>query len=233
VDTRVTYERDGAVAVVGMDDGKVNALSIDMLADLNAALDQGEADGAIVLLKGRDGVFSAGFDLKTLQAGGPDAVEMLLAGFELSHRLLSFPHPVVIACTGHAMAMGLFLLLSGDYRLGASGADHRIVANEVAIGLTMPHSAVEICRQRLNPAHLQRVVNLSEPYTPDSAVEAGLLDAVVPPTQVLDAARARADAMTGLDRNAHTGSKLRLRSEALTALRAAIERDEGELRGLL
>jgi enoyl-CoA hydratase len=158
--TLVRYEVADRIATIAMDDGKVNALSPAMLAELNAALDKAEADRAAVVLTGREGVFSAGFDLTVLRAGGPAAVDMIRAGFELSLRMLSFPTPVIIACPGHAIAMGVFLLQSGDYRIGATG-DYRIVANEVAIGLTMPHAAVEILRQRLTPACFNRAVGAS------------------------------------------------------------------------
>ncbi len=138
--TLVTYHQAGATATIAMDDGKVNALSAQMFAELNAALDRAEAAGATVVLTGREGIFSAGFDLRVLRAGGPQAPALVRSGFELSARLLAFPAPVVVACTGHAIAMGVFLLLSGDFRLGAAGP-YRITANEVAIGLTMPRAA--------------------------------------------------------------------------------------------
>jgi enoyl-CoA hydratase/carnithine racemase len=118
----VRYDFDGSVARITMNDGKVNVLSPEMLAELNEALSRAEADAAIVALAGRPGVFSAGFDLKVLRAGGPGARIMLRAGFELAERMLSFPMPVVIACTGHAVAMGAFLVLSGDYRIGVAEA---------------------------------------------------------------------------------------------------------------
>ena len=66
----VRYAIDGAIATVTMDDGKVNVLSPRMLAEIGAALDRAEADRAVVLLTGRPGVFSAGFDLPVLRAGG-------------------------------------------------------------------------------------------------------------------------------------------------------------------
>src|SRR5262245_31356964 len=103
-----------------MDDGKVNALSPPMLGELAGALDRAAADRAAVLLTGREAVFSAGFDLPTLRVGGAESVAMVRAGFELAARLLAFPTPVTIACTGHAVAMGALLLLSGDYRVGAA-----------------------------------------------------------------------------------------------------------------
>lgn len=223
----ITYRLDGPVATVTMDDGKVNVLSPAMLAQLDAALDRARDDGAVVLLRGRDGVFSAGFDLNILGDGGPEAIAMVRAGFELAYRLLGFPTPVIVACTGHAVAMGAFLLLSGDYRVGASGP-YKVVANEVANHITMPHAAIEICRQRLAPAHFSRVVLLSETYTPDDAVAAGFLDRVVAPAQVSEVAQTVAAAASTLDLAAHAASKQRARAGVLDALRAAIAVDGTE-----
>jgi enoyl-CoA hydratase len=229
MDTLVTYQCDGAAATIAMDDGKVNALSLPMLRQLDAAFDRAAADRAVVVLTGREGVLSAGFDLSTLRAGGPEAIAMLSAGFELAERILSFPTPVVVSCTGHAIAMGVFLLLSGDYRVGAAGP-YRITANEVAIGLTMPRAAVEICRQRLAPAHFNRAVVLAEVYTPDHAVDAGFLDRVVEPSELRDAVTTTISALAGLDMAAHAATKLRARHHALTLIRAAIEADSVDLR---
>ena len=178
----VSYDRTDSVATITMDDGKVNVLSISMLEELNAALDHAVADSAVVVLRGRDGVFSAGFDLKVLNAGGADALAMLRGGFELAERLLSFPTPVLNVCTGHTIAMGGFLLLSGDYRLGIDGP-FRITANEVAIGLTLPQAAIELCRQRLTPAGFNRAVTLAEVFSPETAVAVGYLDRIVPATR--------------------------------------------------
>jgi enoyl-CoA hydratase len=220
----VSYQLQDSVAVVTLDDGKVNALSRQMLTDIDGALDRAVADGAIVVLTGRPGVFSAGFDLRVLRAGGEEALAMVRAGFELAARVLSFPRPVVIACNGHAIAMGAFLLLSGDYRVGAAGPG-KITANEVAIGLTMPRPAVEICRQRLAPAHFNRAVLNAEVYAPDAAVDAGFLDRVVDKAQLAEAARDAARQLRALDVAAHAATKLRARDKTLAAVRAAIDLD--------
>lgn len=229
----VTLDINDGVALIVMDDGKNNLVSPTMLMALNKALDQAEKAGAVVLLTGRDGVFSAGFDLGILRTGVRNTFAMLMGGFRLSRRLLAFPTPVVIACGGHAVAMGAFLLLSADCRVGAQGS-FRIVANEVEIGLTMPHSAIEICRQRLTPAYLDRSVLLSETHDPDSAFEAGFLDIVVPADAVLARARAEAERYAKLDLGAHRKSKLRLRRAMLRALDAAIRADRRDfiLQGL-
>lgn len=228
---RVTYELDGPVATIAMDDGKANVLSPPMLAELDAALDRAEADGAVVVLTGREGRFSGGFDLSVINAGGLDAVEMIRGGFDLAARLLAFPTPVVIAASGHAVAMASFLLCSGDYRVGAAGP-YKITANEVAIGMVMPYAAIEICRQRLAPAHFHRAIALAEVYTPEGAVEAGFLDRVVPADQVRPVAHDVAAGLAKLDLAAHATSKLRARETALTAIRAAIEVDDAALRPL-
>jgi enoyl-CoA hydratase len=220
----VRYHFDGTIATITIDDGKVNVLSPAVLAELDAALSQAERSDAVVVIAGRAGVFSAGFDLPVLRNGGPDALAMLRAGFELSTRLLTFPRPVVIACTGHAVAMGVFLLLSGDYRVGAAGP-FKITANEVAIGLTMPRAAVEICRQRLAPACFHRAVALAETFSPVDAVAAGFLDRVVAAAEVHQVAHGVAAQLALLDQPAHRATKERARQSALTAIRAGLQAD--------
>lgn len=229
--TLVSYRLRDSVATISMDDGKVNALSRPMLTELGAAFDRAAADGAVVVLTGREGVFSAGFDLPVVRAGGTAAAELLHTGFELAERMLAFPAPVVVACPGHAVAMGVFLVLSGDYRIGASGP-YKLTANEVAIGMTMPLAAVEICRQRLAPAAFNRAVLLAEVFKPEDAVTAGFLDRVVPPAELAETAAAAAADLAGLDLDAHAASKLRARHLTLTALRDAIDRDDAAYRAL-
>jgi len=222
----VTYQLDGPVATVTMDDGKVNALSLDMFAALSRALDDAERDGAAVVLRGRPGAFSAGFDLRVLTAGGAGARTLVQTGFELAERMLGFGAPLVIACTGHALAMGSFLLLAGDERIGASGA-FKIQANEVAIGITMPAFGVEMSRQRLTPAHFHRAVINAEAFDPDGAVAAGFLDRVVAASDLDACAAARAAELAAFNRTAFAGTKRRARANALRAVRAAIEYDAG------
>jgi enoyl-CoA hydratase len=218
----VTYVLADGVATITMDDGKVNVMSIAMQTELNAALDRANEDGAVVVIEGRDGVFSAGFDLPTLRSGSDDGWRMVRGGFELAHRVLGFPLPVVIACTGHAIAMGTFLLLSGDYRVGAEGP-YKLVANEVAIGLTFPRVGIEILRQRLTPAAFNRAAMLAETFSPDDAIAAGFLDRVVAPAEVPAAARHAAIQFAALDLGAHARTKAVAREGVLAAMQASIE----------
>jgi len=229
----VTCTIEQGLATITLDDGKANALSPGLIAAVHVALDRAQAESATVVLCGRPGRFSGGFDLTILTGGGEGAVKLLRAGFELSHRLLSYPRGVVVACTGHAIAMGAFLLLSGDHRIGISGGGHRIHANEVALGMTMPHAAIEICRLRLSPSALQQAVVLAAPYDHDRAVAAGFLDEVVAEADLRSTAHSVAQRLHGLNAGALAATKLRLRASALAALKDAIDRDGADLRSLM
>ena len=218
-----TYELEGQLATITMDDGKVNAFSIEMLKALHAAMDRAEGDGATVLLTGREKYFSAGFDLKVFASGEIDRVlEMLRLGATLAERILSFPTPVVAACNGHAVAAGSFVLLAADLRVGVEGP-FQMGLNEVKIGLTVPWFAIELARQRLTPAHFSRAVIGATMYDPSTAISAGFLDRAVAPGELRAASLEEARRLAELNPAAYTATKLRAREGALRALRAAIE----------
>jgi enoyl-CoA hydratase len=219
----VTYRLDESIAFITMDDGKVNALGPTMQQALNDALDSADRDdvGALVIT-GNDRVFSGGFDLKVLTSGAAQpAIDMLKGGFELSHRLLSYPKPVVMACTGHAIAMGAFLLSSGDHRVAAPA--HNVQANEVAIGMTIPYAALEIMKLRLTPSAYQQATGLAKTFFGETAIAAGWLDEVVLPDMVLSRAEEAAREFATLDQRAHAATKLRTRAAVLAGIRAGID----------
>jgi enoyl-CoA hydratase len=207
-----------------MDDGKVNVFSIAMLRALHEAFDQAERDETVVLLKGRPGCFSAGFDLQTLSGPRQDVVTLLRLGASLAERILSFPAPVTIACTGHAFPAGAFLLLAADARLGADGP-FRLGLNEVRIGLTLPWFAIVLARHRLTPAHFDHAAVTGEMFDPRTAQEAGLLDVVVAPDELDLRANLVAQDLASINRTAHATTKLRVRQRVLDELRLAMEAD--------
>ena len=222
----VSYALTGSIATITMDDGKVNVLSPAMQRDISAAFDAAEADGATVILTGRPGKFSAGFDLNTLNAGGAEAIHMLRGGFDLASRVLSYPYPVVTASTGHALAMGFFLLLSGDYVVGVDGP-YKLAANEVAIGLPMPRPAIAIMRNRFSPSIFTRAALLAETFAPRDAVVAGVLDRVVAEDELLTVATEIATGLSALDMNAHAITKRLSRTPTLEAIAEGVEIEYG------
>jgi enoyl-CoA hydratase len=220
----VQYNLEGRLATVRIDDGKRNALSPQVLREIYAALDRAESDRAIVIMTGRESVFSAGFDLKVMKRGGVNAIRMLRSGYALTARVMAYPYPVIAACNGHSFAMGVFLMLSADYVIGSRG-DFNISANEVAIGLTMPRVAAAMLRHRLDPAAFQRAVTLSEYFDPESALNAGFFDELVDPEELMVRAEAHAAKLEKLDARAHAASKRRIRAALIRRIRFSIPLD--------
>ena len=220
----VQYHLRDRVATLRIDDGKRNALSPQVLREIYRAFDRAESDRAIVIITGRESVFSAGFDLNVMKRGGIDALRMLHAGYALPARVLAYPYPVIVACNGHALAMGVFLMLSADYVIGSRG-DFRIAANEVALGLKMPRVAAAMLRHRLTPAAYQRAVTLSEYFNVDAAQTAGFFDEVVDHGELTSRAESQAENLQALDVRAHTTSKRRIRAALIRKIRMSIPLD--------
>lgn len=218
----VSLEQQEHCCVITMDDGKANALGFDMFGGLNAALDEAEPTGKVVVLTGRPGRFSAGFDLNVMAKMDPDTARLLHLGAGLLERLLKFPRPIVIAASGHSLAMGGLLLLAVDYRIGTSG-EFRLGLNEVGIGMTLPYFGVHLARARLARTYEHRAVALAEVFDPEGAVQAGFLDEEVAEVDLLSRAMAVAKRLAGLDMQAHHNTKLRVREPLLAALEGAMD----------
>jgi enoyl-CoA hydratase len=218
----VTIESSGDVAVIRLDDGKANALPPEVLAALQSALDQAEEAGQAVLLVGREGKFSAGFDLGVMGRGNPDeAIAMVTAGAELAVRMARFPAPVVLAVTGHALAMGAVMLTAADTRIGADGP-YKLGFNEVAIGMITPIFLAELARDRLSKRHYTEAVVQSKIYDPAGAQAVGLLDRVVAADQVFETALAEAERLAKLPRGAYAGTKRVAREAVLEHIEATL-----------
>ncbi len=218
----VSYELDGGIATIAMDDGKRNVFSPAMLRAVHDAFDEAERDEAVVILTGREGCFSAGFDLSVFAAGEPEpAVEMLRLGATLVERILGFSRPVVVACPGHAVAAGVFVTMAADLRIGVEG-DFKLGLNEVRIGLTVPWFVIELARYRLTPTHFDRAVVSATIFTPAEAARAGFLDRVVAADELRAQSVQAAQALLELNAKAHTETKLRARGVVLQAVREAI-----------
>lgn len=216
----ITIEND--IALIRMDDGKANAINFDMLAALNAALDHAEKEAKAIVIAGREGRFSGGFDLKAFASLGMDGVYKLLdGGAELILRLYGGPLPVVAACTGHAIAMGTFILHACDTRIGAAG-DYKIGANEAVTGMNLPIFAIALSQDRLNPRHLTRATVQGFIYDPAGAVEAGYLDNIVAPEQVEAQALAAAAQLAMLPATSYAWNKNAVRKATLDRIRASL-----------
>jgi enoyl-CoA hydratase len=197
-DSTVSLTHDGAVAVIRIDDGKANALGHATMDAINDALDEA-ADARAVVLFGREGKFSAGFDLAVMKEGPEAAQAMVKKGAELCMRLYGFPAPVLAGSDGHALAAGALVLLSCDVRV-ASDTPGRIGLPETTIGMPLPVFATELARDRLSRRHFTAATLLGTTYSPEQAVDVGFLDRTVPAAElestVLELAAAHAEAIS-------------------------------------
>ncbi|MBT8765290.1 crotonase/enoyl-CoA hydratase family protein [Metapseudomonas boanensis] len=224
----ISYQLEDGIATLTLCNGKVNAISPDVIAAFNAALDRAEQDRAVVIITGQPGILSGGYDLKVMTSGPQNAVALVAAGSTLARRMLAHPYPIIVACPGHAVAKGAFILLSADYRIGVEGS-FNIGLNEVQIGMTMHHVGIELARDRLRKSAFQRSVINGEMFNPQGAVDAGFLDKVVPAEQLPAAALAAAQQLKKINMTAHKNTKLKVRKTLLDTLDAAIEMDKQHL----
>jgi enoyl-CoA hydratase len=226
--SHVTYEARDSVAVLRMDDGKANALGYDLMDALDAALDRAEKEASAVVLVGRAGRFSAGFDLKQMMAGVEQARALVTRGAGSLLRLYTLPMPLVMAVSGHALAAGALLVLTGDVRIAARGA-FRIGLNEVQIGMPVPVLAMELARDRLAPSHLMSATLFATVVDPEQAVVAGWVDEVADEAAVLDRAIERARQLAALPRDAYAKTKMVLRERSVRYMRETLEMDMARL----
>ena len=228
---KVRYELRDSIAVVTLDDGKANALSHEVIEAVRASLDRAEREARAVLLTGREKRLSGGFDLGVMTSGPEAARRLVTAGAELMLRLYTFPRPVVVACSGHALAAGAILLLVADARIGAEG-EFKIGLNEVAIQLTLPIFAMELARDRLSKRHFSAAVTQARIFDPITAKDAGYLDATVEPGALLDTALDSARRLAALPDPAFRDTKQRERAATVKLIRDTLADDMARLTGV-
>jgi enoyl-CoA hydratase len=223
----ITTRNEGDIAVITMDDGKANALSHDFIASLNDAFDEAvEADA--VILAGRPGRFSAGFDLKIMTSGKEAVNELLRAGARLFTRIYGFERPVVTAVSGHAIAGGLILAGVGDHRIGIAG-DFKLGLNEVANGMPVPIMIHRFARELLTPGEFVSSVLHSRMYDPEAAARAGWIDTVVDPEELFLSAMSAAKQLGQLQSVPYMHTKRSIRGPAIDAIMNTLEADLAEL----
>lgn len=220
----LTCTIEDGVAVLRLDDGKVNVVSHRVIELVHESLDRAVADARAVAIVGREGKLSAGFDLTEMTAGIDRARALVGAGGRMLMRIFGHPQPVVAAVTGHALAAGALLALACDTRIGADGPA-KIGLNETAIGMGLPRYATELATARLTPTHLTRSAVQAEIYDPAGAVEAGYLDRVVPAAECEATAVAEARRLGQLRTGAYSHTKLALRQPIIDRVLAGLDAD--------
>ena len=210
------------ISIITLDDGKANVFSPKMIQDVNQCLDKVPTESGALIITGREGMFSAGFDLKIISAGDIQAtMDMSLSGFKLLSRIFSFPRPILAACSGHGIALGTFLLCCCDYRVGVKG-DFMIGANEMRTNMVIPIPILELISHRVSASHKYRAILGAEMYSIESGVEAGLIDEVVDPENLMATAMLKAKDLATMGHPSYTLTKELLIREPLQKINNAI-----------
>lgn len=221
----VSLTIDNKLAEITMDDGKANVLSHSMFEQLEEAFDIAESEKKIVLLRGREGLFSGGFDLKEMSKGPKEAIALTTRGSQFARRVLAFPTPVIGFSTGHCIAMGAFLMLACDYRIGLDG-EFKIGLNETLIGMTMHEFGIELARYRIPLDYFNRSVINAELYSPNGAIKAGFYDSIVKPDSIELSVTSVTQHFQSLNMNAFAGTKGKSRKNLLKLLDDCIDNDK-------
>ena len=219
---KVTLKTEGDVSIIHMDDGKVNVFSPEMIQNFEKIMDQIPTNKGSVLITGRPGMFSAGFDLKVMMSSPENAAAMVKSGFYMLKRVFSFPRPVVAACSGHAIALGAFLLCSSDYRVGCDG-DFKVGANELRNNMIVPTPILEIAKFKLTKSHKQRALLNAEMYSIKDSIEPGYIDEVASPESFYEVALTKAKDLATLAHPQYDQTKKLDQEDVLPKISKGIE----------
>lgn len=217
----INYDLSDNVAILSIDDGKANAVSHNLIDTMLESLDRAESEASAVIIQGREGLFSAGFDLKEIQKGPDAATALVNRGAHMLLRMFSYPLPLIGACTGHAVAAGAFMLLSCDTRIGIGG-NFNLGLNETAIGMTLPVFGQQLAKNRLSKRHLTAAVIQARMFSPQAAQDAGFLDRVVEAGDLMSACITEAHALSELPQATYAAMKRDTRAEAIAAIEASL-----------
>jgi enoyl-CoA hydratase len=217
-----TLTNKNDISIITLDDGKANVFSPKMIQNVNECLDKVPTESGALIITGREGMFSAGFDLKIISAGDTQAtMDMSLSGFKLLSRIFSFPRPVLAACSGHGIALGTFLLCCCDYRIGVKG-DFMIGANEMRTNMVIPIPILELISHRVSSSHKYRAILGAEMYSLQNGVEAGLIDEIVDSNDLMEAAKLKAKDLASMGHPSYSLTKELFIREPLQKINDAI-----------
>ena len=222
-DKIATLKKEGNVSIITLDDGKANVFSPEMSHQINECLDQVATEEGCLVIAGKEGMFSGGLDLKIIQSGDIERIqEMSSKAFKLLARIFSFPRPVIAACTGHAVALGTFLLCCCDYRIGVKG-EFMLGANEMRTNMVIPTPILELIKFRVSNTHKYRAVLGAEMYKLEDSISAGLIDEVVDQDLLMTTVTEKAKDLATMGHPSYSMTKELFIAEPMSKINAAME----------
>ncbi len=213
---KISYIIENNRAEITMDDGKANAMDFDYFEELNKALAAIESSGSkVLIIKGRQGFFSGGLDVKLIATLAPNDLDRLAETFARAMlRVFLYPIPTIAVCTGHAIAGGAMLAFACDRRYIIEG-NYRIQMNELVIGIPLPSWMLLIGQSAIPVAFQTETFLHAKAYTPREAHDAGIFHGLIDSGADIDASFNNAiNALMSLHMNAYATTKRWLREKA-------------------
>ena len=218
-----TLESKDDVSIITIDDGKANVFSKNMIDAFNECLDNVPTDKGSLIITGREGMFSAGFDLKVISSGDIEKIrDMTLNGFKLLTRIFSFPRPVLAACSGHGIALGTFLLCCCDYRIGIKG-EYMVGANEMRTNIVIPTPILELIKFRVTQSYKYRAVLGGEMFALEDATKTGIIDEITESNNLMNTAMEKAKDLSTMGNPSYSLTKELFIAEPLKKINDAID----------
>jgi enoyl-CoA hydratase len=218
-----TLESKDDVSIITIDDGKANVFSKNMIDAFNECLDNVPTDKGSLIITGREGMFSAGFDLKVISSGDIEKIrDMTLNGFKLLARIFSFPRPVLAACSGHGIALGTFLLCCCDYRIGIKG-EYMVGANEMRTNMVIPPPILELIKFRVTQSYKYRAVLGGEMFALEDATKTGIIDEITESNNLMNTAMEKAKDLSTMGNPSYSLTKELFIAEPLKKINDAID----------
>ncbi|QEM09069.1 enoyl-CoA hydratase/isomerase family protein [Mucilaginibacter rubeus] len=212
----------GRLVTIALNRGRSNAINHEMVKELDACIKTLESDDNVggVILTGKEGFFSSGIDLiEAYDYNEEQSRQFWIDFLALQNRLAAFRKPIVAAVSGHSPAGGCVLAICCDYRIMAEGA-FIIGLNEVPVGIIVPDSVFNLYAFWLGQRKAYQYLMEGKLLQVNEALEAGLIDAVVSPDKLMNAATEKVTAYMKLNPVTWTESKLNLRKDLTGKLRA-------------
>ena len=225
-DSLATLSQENDISIIKLDDGKANAFSYEMLCQVNELLTKVPRDSGALVITGREGLFSGGFDLKTLATGDMEKItKMVQLGYRLLLELFSFDRPIVAAVSGHSIALGLFVTCSADYRIAIDGK-YVCQANEVRNNMDIPTQIMEIIKARVNKKYFYPAVYHSDAYSVQESIEVGYIDEVVSEDQFMQRVMEKAKELATLPHPFYANTKKTAQDDVRQKIADAIDKYE-------
>ncbi len=215
----IEVEHKANIAVVKINHPPANAIDASLLTRVEqTAKDQISSDCSAIVLTGEGSIFSAGVDLVQLLKGGTEYIREFLINLEKMLDTLFFcPKPLIAAINGHAIAGGCVIACCADFRLMSAGK-FRIGVPELRVGVPFPVIIMELMRAKVNSAYFEEIMLGGATYTPEDALQRGLVDEVVTDEDLLQKAIATAKSLAAIQPEIYSFTKQQIRQSVRTSI---------------